>query len=200
MVDSNSMARQFKQILALADIDRLFENEMDSFVAACYRQLLRREPDSSGFQYYEDRLAEGHPKSEVILDILSSEEARRKVRNVREARYYVRFRFLWRMFPRLFVSGTRRMTLELVRKVDLLTELAGRDRTEEAVSENSEGHTQRRLQYAVRVRGGLGDALVVARYLRDLQRGFDDSVSFDVYFHSPLLVKFVFEGLQGFRQ
>jgi hypothetical protein len=194
------MTSPLKIVLTPTDIDALFDVDRGAFVAECYRKLLRREPDASGFEHYHKRLSAGYRRERVILDILLSKEAQRKVENARRLRYYVRFRSFFGIFASLFISEARKTTEELIKKVDALTVLISQ--TEETIvrGEYAGRAMQRKLHYAVRVRGGLGDAVIIARFLRDLQRGFDDSVSFDVYFHSPLLVKFVFESVPGFRQ
>ncbi|MBS1084492.1 glycosyltransferase family 9 protein [Gluconobacter kondonii] len=58
-----------------------------------------------------------------------------------------------------------------------------------------------RLQaFAVRITGGLGDALVVARLIRDLQKILGDNLEFDVYSQSPAAVEAFFRNIPAFRK
>jgi hypothetical protein len=54
--------------------------------------------------------------------------------------------------------------------------------------------------YAIRITGGLGDAIIVARLARDLQATFGGKTSFDVYFLSPTIIEPFFKGIPGFRE
>jgi hypothetical protein len=54
------------------------------------------------------------------------------------------------------------------------------------------------LTYAIRITGGLGDALIIARLARDLQAELGP-VPFDVYFQSPEAVEPFFRAIPGFR-
>ena len=54
--------------------------------------------------------------------------------------------------------------------------------------------------YAVRITGGIGDAIVVARLIRDLQKEFGGGAKFDVYYQSPEAVEPFFGAIPGFRE
>lgn len=56
------------------------------------------------------------------------------------------------------------------------------------------------LVYCVRLSGGLGDALIIARMVRDLQAELSAHAKFDIVFHSPKAVQPFFEGITGFRR
>jgi hypothetical protein len=55
------------------------------------------------------------------------------------------------------------------------------------------------LTYAIRITGGLGDALIIARLARDLQAELG-SPQFDVYFQSPEAIEPFFRSIPGFRE
>ncbi|OWJ60212.1 glycosyltransferase family 9 protein [Paraburkholderia caledonica] len=54
--------------------------------------------------------------------------------------------------------------------------------------------------YAIRITGGLGDAIIVARLARDLQALLGSGASFDVYFLSPKTIEPFFRSIAGFRE
>ncbi|QYM92305.1 glycosyltransferase family 9 protein [Dickeya zeae] len=56
------------------------------------------------------------------------------------------------------------------------------------------------LVYAVKITGGLGDALMISRLIRDFQSEVADGFKFDIYFQSPGLVSFFYENIPGFRK
>ncbi|AOK15896.1 hypothetical protein WT26_07600 [Burkholderia cepacia] len=60
------------------------------------------------------------------------------------------------------------------------------------------GDREDALTYAIRITGGLGDALIIARLARDLQAELGP-VPFDVYFQSPETVEPFFRAIPGFR-
>ncbi|AUH50434.1 hypothetical protein CXB49_06245 [Chromobacterium sp. ATCC 53434] len=53
---------------------------------------------------------------------------------------------------------------------------------------------------AFRLAGGVGDAVIHARLLRDLVMGCGSSVQVDVYFNGPQVLKFIFANLTGVRK
>lgn len=55
------------------------------------------------------------------------------------------------------------------------------------------------LLFAVRITGGIGDALIVARLVRDLQAELGNDAMFDVYFESHKVVEPFFKSCPGFR-
>lgn len=57
-----------------------------------------------------------------------------------------------------------------------------------------------KLTYSIRITGGLGDALIVARLVRDLQVELGEQARFDVYFHSPKLIEHFFHSINGVRE
>ncbi|CAB3712318.1 hypothetical protein LMG24238_04265 [Paraburkholderia sediminicola] len=54
--------------------------------------------------------------------------------------------------------------------------------------------------YAIRITGGLGDAIIIARLARDLQVTLGGQTKFDVYFLSPKIIEPFFRGIPGFRE
>lgn len=54
--------------------------------------------------------------------------------------------------------------------------------------------------YAIRMTGGVGDAVVIARLARDLQAALGGGWRFDVYFHNPDAIRMLFAGIEGFGQ
>ncbi len=56
------------------------------------------------------------------------------------------------------------------------------------------------LVYAVRITGGLGDALMIARLIRDYQANVAKDFQFDIYCQSPGLVSYFYENIPGFRK
>lgn len=65
---------------------------------------------------------------------------------------------------------------------------------------SSGGLAARRMIYSIRITGGLGDALIIARLIRDLQRLLDNGAQFDVYFQSPQVIEPFFSVIPGFRE
>lgn len=54
-------------------------------------------------------------------------------------------------------------------------------------------------RYAVKITGGIGDALVIARLIRDFQKNIENKYKFDIYYHSSKAVYPIFKGIQGFE-
>ncbi|MGC0150871.1 glycosyltransferase family 9 protein [Chromobacterium vaccinii] len=52
---------------------------------------------------------------------------------------------------------------------------------------------------AINVAGGVGDALIAARFLRDLSAEVEDDIQIDVYHNFPNLVQFVFDSVSTVR-
>ncbi|MBA4708158.1 glycosyltransferase family 9 protein [Aquitalea aquatica] len=55
------------------------------------------------------------------------------------------------------------------------------------------------ISYSLKISGGLGDSIMIARMVRDLQQELGNSSIFDVYFHSPDSIKAFFCHIPGFR-
>jgi len=62
-----------------------------------------------------------------------------------------------------------------------------------------DGPDIKRMIFAIMVTGGLGDALIVARLVRDLQMQLKNKFLFDVYFHTPKSIEPFFSNIEGFR-
>jgi hypothetical protein len=57
-----------------------------------------------------------------------------------------------------------------------------------------------KLIYSVFISGGIGDAIVIARLIRDIQSFLNYEFEFDVYFHSPQMINKIFANIKGFRE
>ncbi|NWK78270.1 glycosyltransferase family 9 protein [Aquitalea sp. LB_tupeE] len=55
------------------------------------------------------------------------------------------------------------------------------------------------ISYSLRISGGLGDSIMIARMVRDLQKQLGNHSIFDVYFHSPNSIRAFFCHIPGFR-
>ncbi|GEM_PF-6467957 len=62
--------------MTIKHITELFYLDGREFLIECYRNLLLREPDEHGLNYYLGRLAEGHSKASLILQLAKSPECR----------------------------------------------------------------------------------------------------------------------------
>lgn len=62
--------------MTIENITELFTLDGPSFVTEAYRNLVQREPDPHGLAYYLGRLAQGHDKSAVIVQLAQSKECR----------------------------------------------------------------------------------------------------------------------------
>ncbi len=184
------------QQLTRADIDALFELDEYSLIEECYRRILRRDADSTGGAHYAQLLNNGSGKKKVIVDILTSKEAQRRYGNVRQLAMYARFRTVYKLFRPSYYKALSGLDKKIDAMRVSLDVIAASQDTRELAEQRSAGY----LTYAVRVRGGLGDAIVIARFVRDLQKEFGGRVRFDVYFHSPEVVRFVFLSVPGFME
>jgi len=72
-------------------------------------------------------------------------------------------------------------------------------RTEAEAAAAEPARLKEELIYGVLITGGLGDALVAARLLRDLQNMLGPGRKFDVYFQVPNVAEAFFTKLPGFR-
>jgi FkbM family methyltransferase len=64
----------------------------EAFVNACYRALLKRDPDPDGMKFYVYRVRTGLSKAQIVEEICNSEEARQKGVQVQGLREATRFR------------------------------------------------------------------------------------------------------------
>lgn len=55
------------------------------------------------------------------------------------------------------------------------------------------------ISYSIKISGGLGDAIMIARLIRDLQISLQHESRFDIYFHSPNAIRSFFTKIPGFR-
>lgn len=60
----------------------LVQMEGDDFVREAFRQLLGREPDESGIDFYAEQLSNGTPKISIIAELIQSREARLNYRMI----------------------------------------------------------------------------------------------------------------------
>lgn len=54
--------------------------------------------------------------------------------------------------------------------------------------------------YAIYISGGIGDALICSRMVRDLQQRLGNTLSFDIYCQSPQITKEFFKNIPNFRK
>lgn len=54
--------------------------------------------------------------------------------------------------------------------------------------------------YSVLVTGGIGDSIIVARALRDLQKVLRPAFQFDIYYRNPWIIEPFFKNIAGFRR
>lgn len=190
---------EFGNQISRKDIDQLFFSDETRFVENCYRTLLNRGPDDAGARHYGDIFANGKTRSAVILDILGSKEARTRLVNIDRIKRYVRFRPIYRFLQpeldqRIAIVGEQVSQLkDEIRRLENVRSVGGESMTTTL-------NFGVALRYAVRVRGGLGDALIIARFIRDLQALFGEKLGFDVFFHSPDVVRFIYLGISGFGE
>ncbi|MBN2679346.1 DUF4214 domain-containing protein [Acidithiobacillus montserratensis] len=62
--------------MPIQHITELFALDGPKFIAEAYRNLLQHDPDLQGMNYYLGRLAQGHSKDSVILQLSQSAECR----------------------------------------------------------------------------------------------------------------------------
>lgn len=62
--------------MSIQHITELFVFDGRDFVTEAFRNLLQREPDEHGMAYYLGRLAQGHGKAAVIVQLAKSSECR----------------------------------------------------------------------------------------------------------------------------
>jgi len=53
--------------------------------------------------------------------------------------------------------------------------------------------------FCILITGGVGDSIVIARLIRDIQKYLNYQFDFDVYFHSPNMIRPIFKNICGFR-
>ncbi|MGC9237252.1 MAG: DUF4214 domain-containing protein, partial [Thiomonas sp.] len=62
--------------MMIQHIDELFVHDGAEFVFRAYQVLLDREPDPHGLDFYLGRMARGYDKSEIIVNLATSPEAK----------------------------------------------------------------------------------------------------------------------------
>jgi hypothetical protein len=191
---------KFSEILALTRLNN------EDFIYQCYRKIHGRPVDSSGLMHFTNRLSRGFSKTKIIKEILASEESKANINNNRLARYYyaniASLASVFNRFSRSQVtdpSSPESSSLHLNENLHELKTLIHEVLTKREEKFFHKNAPSSPLHYAVRIRGGLGDALIVARLIRDLQDKMAEQATFDIYFHSPDVVRFVFETVSGFN-
>jgi hypothetical protein len=102
--------------MIVKNVVELFALDGTNFVTEVYRNLLMREPDEHGLNYYLGRLAQGYSKNDIIVELAKSPECRPLdeiygLKKLVLEMQYTRHWF-WRMFSRYkrferaFYSGT----------------------------------------------------------------------------------------------
>lgn len=179
----------------------LFSLDDEAFIKAVYRLLLGREADPSGLSKYAKDLANGRTKASIVVDIARSDEA---TKNQTLAGLHPEDSALLEQFdtirtkikqPPLQFSRRRR----LIERLDTLDSLIGAIASSLSDLRHTAAAPTDPIIYCARITGGLGDALIIARFLRDFQRHIAAPAQFDIYFHSPETVRPFFSKLPGFR-
>jgi len=100
--------------MTIKHITELFYLDGREFLIECYRNLLLREPDERGLDYYLGRLAQGHSKRSVIAQLAKSPECRphdeiRGLKQLIADEQYAQHWF-WRFFTRSIKPKKKRTT------------------------------------------------------------------------------------------
>lgn len=182
------------------------------FVSRAFDVLLGRAPDSDGARHYTNRMQQGDGKLSVLADILSSPECDRWLAensslSEAEIQGLKRFAKLERRVKSplgfLWSAKYARARFNML-EMELSSRFASAARVvagfaPDPGSTPSPTPVSAKIVFAVRITGGLGDAAIIARYIRDLQVYIDAGAEFDIYFHSPQQVKIFFSKIPGFR-
>jgi hypothetical protein len=141
------------------------------------------------------------------IPLLSRTIRRYRILSTSRPQYVVIGYFISRAFP----QGWSLMRAKLIEPMKLkflkkfgLNSLAQDRHAEELISRVQQGIDDglltQEIIYGIRITGGLGDAIIVARLARDLQAELGEHAKFDVYFHSPQVIEPFFNGINGFRE
>lgn len=76
------------------DYSELLNLEKEPFVIACYKEILEREPDESGFVDYCEQIYSGMPKEAVLYRIGSSVEAR----SIKKVKYLDQYKEIYEQY------------------------------------------------------------------------------------------------------
>jgi GT2 family glycosyltransferase len=66
------------QVVPARDLAELLQYQAREFVVCAYKTLLDRDPDRRGEQFYLNRVLNGTPKIQILMEIADSEEARKR--------------------------------------------------------------------------------------------------------------------------
>lgn len=197
-----------RELLVLSDAD---------FVLQAFELLLGRLPDANGVNHYINRMHQGEGKLSVLADIVSSPEseswlAEGSSLSVAEKKNISRLAKLERRvkspFGFIWAAKYARARFNML-EMELSSRFAAAARVVAGHQQTSAGNINAqvasasslagKIVFAVRITGGLGDAVIIARYVRDLLAHIEADAEFDVYFHSPHAIKVFFSRLPGFR-
>jgi glycosyltransferase involved in cell wall biosynthesis len=130
---SESHTRQIASItqrLSIAQLyrlDDLLKYQDRQFIECMFLKILKRQPDSEGFNYYIDRLRSGIPKIQIIAQVLDSREAkevgvtlpgsRKAVRRYKVARFPL-LGIIFKLFMKEYVVASDTLLNDLLRQED----------------------------------------------------------------------------------
>lgn len=185
--------------MSIADILHFSDED---FVKHLYEIFLGREPDPSGLKKYVQDLNLGKTRFSVLSDIGLSDESIEKGLYAKLPAEDASMLSLAKKIhsiekqniaDRLLQYRSKRES-ELFSGIifDLISALRG-------IKEVGLDTKEDKLLFSVRVTGGLGDAVIISRFVRDFQNYVGRNTVFDVYFHSPSAVEIFFKQIPGFR-
>ena len=101
----------FVDIVRATTVNELLNYHDESFIYCVFRTLLNRDPDEVGKDFYLKRLRSGEQKSQIIIEILSSQEGQKTQANIDGLKSFVRQHKIKRMFG-LGRRATKKILLE----------------------------------------------------------------------------------------
>lgn len=186
----------------------LYSSEDEAFIRKAYLSILGRAVDEAGLAHYGNRLKNGCGRLSVLYDLFHSREAGGRVKGdvPPDEEGLIKQLITEEKFNRSLL-GILLSPWRLHRSVNALASsvLQGCGvgvRAEAAVWANGARANMLQddvIRYAVWVTGGIGDALIIARFIRDFQAYAGDGLEFDVYFHSPDVANLFYKEIPGFR-
>ena len=182
-------------------ITALFALEDRGFIIGAYRMLLNRDPDDSGLSKYLSDLSLGISRTTILADIAGSREAAANGTLAKLSDADAKFIASAQQANQ---SGARFLGFasfdSVQQRISLLEEVI-RDLSHlhKNVLQSNLIAGAEPIVYAVRITGGLGDAAIIARFMRDFQQYIQANAQFDVFFHSPDVIPLFFGSVQGFR-
>ncbi len=180
---------------------RIFSLNDEQFLNELYALLLNRAPDDEGKKKYIRALNRGESRTSVIADIAQSKEAISNnytpTLSPLDAELLKRFTDIHNSYKSFsFRSIYKKRTDE---RIDSLERLVGNLAASITSTAHPKLNDTANIIYCVKITGGIGDAVIIARFIRDFQVYIDANARYDIYFHSPDSIRLFFENLPGFR-